>query len=91
MTGYPSKTKNINPNSPTNKWAKALLEDELKGQKTIKISLKVFDKVKEISTTKEAATFDSVLIEALNALKIQKEIGPQTLESIANEEREEED
>ena len=51
--GYPSKTKNINPNSPTNKWAKSLLEDEIAGLKTIKVSLKVFDKVKEISVSQE--------------------------------------
>jgi hypothetical protein len=87
MSGYPSK-KNINPNSPTHRWAKALLEDEIAGVKTIKISLQVFDKVKEISVSQEGATFDSVLIDALNALKTQKDIGPQTLESIVSKNNE---
>jgi hypothetical protein len=39
MSGYPSK-KNINPNSPTHRWAKALLEDEIAGVKTIKYHYK---------------------------------------------------
>jgi hypothetical protein len=89
MNNYPDYRKFHNPNNPTARWAKELLEDEVAGLKTIKVSLQVFDKVKEISNSQEAATFDSVLIEALDALKIQKEIGPQTLESIVTNDSEE--
>ena len=87
---YPSKTKNINPNSPTNRWAKELLSDELKGQKKISIKISTHEAIQELSSQRNGATYDSILLEALEALKIQKEIGPQTLESIANNEELEE-
>ena len=90
MTGYPSK-KNINPNSPTHRWAKELLSDELKGQKKISIKILTHEAIQELSNHRNGATYDSILLEALEALKIQKEKGPQTLESIANNEELEEE
>jgi hypothetical protein len=83
--GYPSK-KNVDPNSPTHRWARSLLEDELAGLKTMKISLETFASIKEISGGLEGATFEDVIKDALEALKIQKDIGPQTLDSIVTNE-----
>ena len=84
MSGYPSK-KNINPNSPTHRWAKELLDDELKGQKKISIKISTDQAIQEISSQRSGATYDSILLEALEALKIQKEIGPQTLDNIVSD------
>jgi hypothetical protein len=72
MSGYPTK-KNLNPNSPTNKWAKSILEDEMAGMKTMKIKLSTYKAITEISTWKEAATFDDIICAALCSYKRENE------------------
>jgi hypothetical protein len=92
MNGYPSK-KNINPNSPTHRWAKELLNDELKGQKKISIKISTHEAIQELSSQRNGATYDDIILAALGALKREQEIGPETdpLESIANDNETEEE
>ena len=89
MTGYVSK-KTINPNSPTHRWARELLDDELKGQKKISIKISTHEAIQELSTQRSGATYDEIILEALEALKIQKDIGPVSLDDMMKSDSNEE-
>jgi hypothetical protein len=90
MSGYPSK-KNINPNSPTHRWAEELLNDELKGQKKISIKISTHAAIQELSAKQSGATYDDIILAALSSYKREQEIGPQTLDDMVKSDNEEEE
>jgi hypothetical protein len=84
MNNYPER-KNYHPNNPTTKWSKELLEDELKGQKTISIKIETHRAIQELSSQRSGATYDDIILMCINSYHKEKESkGYDPLENIVS-------